>query len=144
MAICLSERDLRRIEQDLMKKLGEGERKTGHGIPKGVRIDVWEKYVGKNEYEGKCYVCDESINITNFEVGHNKAVAKGGSDRIENLRPICRKCNSSKGTMSIEVYKRKHYPMSKRKQTARKTRRKRRKTSLERLTEQIKKHTLGS
>jgi hypothetical protein len=61
MAICLTERDLRRIEQDLMKKLGEGERKTGHGVPKGVRIDVWEKYVGKNKYEGKCYVCDERL-----------------------------------------------------------------------------------
>ena len=70
---------------------------------------VWAKYIGANKAEGKCYVCKRTIHVTSFEVGHNKAVAKGGSDRITNLRPICRGCNLAMGTMSIEAFKSKHF-----------------------------------
>lgn len=63
--------------------------------------------------EGKRYVCNRTIHIIDFEVGHNKAVSKGGSDRITNLRPISRSCNRAMGTMSIEVYKRKYFSKSK-------------------------------
>jgi|GEM_PF-2702574 len=78
-------------------------------IPKGVRDSVWKMYAGVDKTEGKCYVCGTTITVFNFDVGHNKAKAKGGSDKIDNLRPICRSCNSSMGTMSIETYKAKHY-----------------------------------
>lgn len=40
-----------------------------------------------------------------FQVGHNKAVAKGGNDNISNLRPICGPCNRGMGTKSIEKYR---------------------------------------
>ena len=125
------------------------ERKTRRNIPKGVRLDVWNKYVGKDKLEGKCHVCDMTIRITNFEVGHNKAVVKGGSDKITNLRPICRKCNLSMGTMSIEVYKRKYYSKPKKKLTTKKaekkyTKRKRSKTPSEKLLEKARKDFLGS
>jgi hypothetical protein len=40
-----------------------------------------------------------------FQVGHNKAVAKGGNNNISNLRPICGPCNRGMGTMSIEKYR---------------------------------------
>jgi 5-methylcytosine-specific restriction endonuclease McrA len=77
-------------------------------IPKAVRFAVWDKYVGRNT-SGKCYVCRRPIQYFDFDVGHNKAVAKGGSDNIDNLRPICRVCNEAMGTMSIQDYKRKYY-----------------------------------
>ena len=82
-------------------------------IPKGVKNSVWAKYIGANRAEGKCYVCKRTIHITDFDIGHNKAVSKGGSDKITNLRPICRDCNNSMGTTSIETYKKRYFSKSK-------------------------------
>jgi len=84
--------------------------KKRHKIPQAVREQVWDLYIGRGKMEGKCY-CDgwRTINYREFEVGHNKAVAKDGKDHISNLRPICGKCNRSMGTMSIEQYKKKYY-----------------------------------
>ena len=78
-------------------------------IPASVRNSVWNMYIGQDKAEGKCYVCKRTIHIQEFEVGHNKAKAKGGTDSISNLKPICRGCNSSMGTTSIEVYKKRHF-----------------------------------
>ena len=78
-------------------------------IPKAVKNSVWAKYIGANKAEGACYVCKRTIHITDFDVGHNKARSKGGSDNISNLRPICRTCNTSMGTQSIESFKAKHF-----------------------------------
>ncbi len=93
-------------------------------IPKSVKIKVWEKYFGLNTAVGKCYVCGRPIHITDFEVGHNKAVSRGGSDRISNLRPICATCNRSMGTMSIEAYKRKYFGGTKKQKMTRKRKKK--------------------
>ena len=76
--------------------------------PKAVRETVWRKYFG-NKMNGKCYVCGKPIYFTDFEVGHNKARAKGGTSNINNLRPICRTCNRSMGTMNIETFKRRYF-----------------------------------
>ena len=128
------------LEEIVWGKKGRTRRK----IPKGVKEDVWAKYIGKDKVEGKCYVCKKPIRITNFEIGHNKAVSKGGSDRITNLRPICRKCNLSMGTMSIEDYKRKYYSKTKREKKTKKRRKKRKaKTPLERYAEKVEKFAFG-
>jgi hypothetical protein len=78
-------------------------------IPKSVKDSVWKKYFGANQPYGKCHVCEKTIHIQDFDIGHNKAVAKGGTDNINNLRPICRTCNNSMKTMSIETFKKKYY-----------------------------------
>jgi hypothetical protein len=78
-------------------------------IPKAVKDATWKKYMGYKT-EGKCYCCKmETINVFNFEVGHNKARSKSGSDDIENLRPICKGCNTSMRTQSIENFRAKHF-----------------------------------
>jgi len=82
-------------------------------IPKAIKERVWAKYIGMNKPEGRCYACERPIHFTNFEVGHNRARSKGGSDNITNLRPICRSCNRSMGTMSIENFKRKYFSKKK-------------------------------
>jgi len=74
-------------------------------IPKAKRDRVWNKYIGVDEPAGKCYACNKPIHYQEFEVGHNRALAKGGSDEISNLRPICHKCNKDMLTMSIETFK---------------------------------------
>lgn len=77
-------------------------------IDKNIRNVIWQKY-NKNSLSGKCYVCKRPITHDYFEVGHNKAVSKGGKDNITNLRPICSNCNRAMGTMAIEQYKAKYF-----------------------------------
>ena len=83
-------------------------KKTRKKIDKNIRNIVWRKY-NKTGLVGKCYVCKREITYDNFDIGHNKAVAKGGSDNINNLRTICRSCNSAMGTKSIEAYRKKYF-----------------------------------
>ena len=74
-------------------------------IDKNTRDAVWIRYM-KGKAVGKCYCCRvRPIHFTDFQVGHNKSVARGGKDNITNLRPICRPCNTGMGTMSIERYR---------------------------------------
>lgn len=78
-------------------------------LPKALTDAVWVKYMG-NKPEGKCFCCKiRPIHFTQFEVGHVKAVAKGGSDDITNLRPICSSCNRSEGTMSMTEFSQKYF-----------------------------------
>lgn len=67
-------------------------------VPKALREQVWLNYVGK-KFERKCLVtwCENDISVFNFEVGHNIPESKGGTLDIDNLRPICSKCNRSMG-----------------------------------------------
>jgi 5-methylcytosine-specific restriction endonuclease McrA len=74
-------------------------------IPKSLRIKVWETYIG-DKLKGNCYCCDRPcISCMDFEVGHVNAVANGGKNNIENLRPICGVCNKSMGTQNLEEFK---------------------------------------
>ena len=74
-------------------------------ITKSLKTAVWDRYIEATNAEGKCYVCKRTIHITDFDCGHNKARAKGGTNNISNLRPICRQCNLSMRTKSIEAFK---------------------------------------
>jgi len=85
-------------------------------IDKNVKAAIWKIYNG-NIIEGKCYVCGELITITNFDAGHNIAVANGGDDNITNLRPLCRSCNGSMGIMDIEDYKNRYFKIKIKKET---------------------------
>ena len=98
---------------------GENSGKSKRPIDKNLRMTVWKKYFGL-KFEGKCYVCKRTIHIDHFQVGHNKARAKGGKDNISNLRPICGPCNRSMGTISIENYKKKYFAKPKKKTTTKK------------------------
>jgi len=109
---------------------GIKEKPTRKKIPKAVREQVWDKYIGATKRVGKCYCCKwRPITDSDFEVGHNKAVAKGGKDNISNLRPICRPCNSSMGTMSIEQYRKKFHAKPEKKVRKPKRKAKKKKTT---------------
>jgi hypothetical protein len=79
-------------------------------IPQKVRHDVWENFFGKDYNEHNCPICNLTlISIIKFEVGHIISVANGGDNNIENLKPICEKCNRSMGIKNMEEYKKKYY-----------------------------------
>lgn len=83
----------------------EGRRKN---IPKSVKKDLWVRNFGK-KYKGNCFVCSKIIDTHNFEAGHIKSVFKGGSDNINNLKPICMSCNRSMSSMNLYDFKNKYY-----------------------------------
>lgn len=77
-------------------------------MPKNVRMDVWSKFMGK-VWEGDCVVCGRVIDCTEFHVGHVVAHARGGTDHVDNLRPICAPCNTSMGTQDLDEYRKMYY-----------------------------------
>ena len=65
-------------------------------IPKALREQVWIQYYGR-VFHNKCPTswCQNRINAFDFQVGHNVPESKGGSTTIDNLIPICGRCNLS-------------------------------------------------
>ena len=75
-------------------------------IPKALREQVWLINIGK-QYETKCLIkwCQNKMNVFDFHVGHNVPESKGGATNIDNLKPICSRCNSSmSNNYSIEEW----------------------------------------
>ena len=70
-------------------------------IPKKVKEEVWVSNIGKY-YQSKCYIkwCSNNMNVFNFHVGHDIPESKGGTDNINNLKPICDRCNLSMGNQN--------------------------------------------
>jgi 5-methylcytosine-specific restriction endonuclease McrA len=77
-------------------------------LPKIIKSLTWDKYIGKERGIGPCYVCAKDIDSKHFELGHIQAKAKGGSDEIDNLRPICSLCNKSIGTKNMDEFKKEY------------------------------------
>jgi 5-methylcytosine-specific restriction endonuclease McrA len=76
-------------------------------IPLAMREQVWLVYLGDRAFKHKCHVkwCENIITPFTFEVGHNVPESKGGATSLDNLRPICSKCNKSMGdSFTIEEF----------------------------------------
>ena len=67
-------------------------------IPKALRESVWISHCGK-VFERPCLTswCQNRINAFNFQAGHNIPESRGGTMAIDNLLPICSRCNLSMG-----------------------------------------------
>jgi 5-methylcytosine-specific restriction endonuclease McrA len=78
------------------KKSKNKRKKSKERIPKAIREQTWLKCFGK-KYEHKCYIswCDNVISVFDFHVGHDKPESKGGKLSVDNLKPICARCNLS-------------------------------------------------
>lgn len=73
-------------------------------IPKALRDKVFSTYCSSYD-NATCMVgCGEKITPFNFECGHVISVANGGGNTIENLRPICSRCNRSMGTENMDEF----------------------------------------
>jgi len=67
-------------------------------IPQALREQVWLNTAGK-VFETKCKTkwCKNRITVFDFQCGHNIPESKGGITTLDNLFPICARCNSSMG-----------------------------------------------
>ena len=65
---------------------------------------VWEKDFKETE-KGICKVCNEiEISIHTFQCGHIISHKNGGKTTIENLKPICIKCNNKMSSTNLYEY----------------------------------------
>jgi len=81
-------------------------------IPKALAEQVWITVIGYR-FEGKCPVtwCKNTINVFDYECGHNIPESKGGKMTLDNLVPICGRCNRSMGDRyTIDEWTRKFAP----------------------------------
>jgi hypothetical protein len=67
-------------------------------ISKALREQVWIKHAGR-VFECKCPTdwCQNMICVFDFESGHDIPESKGGQTSVENLFPICSRCNKGMG-----------------------------------------------
>ncbi len=93
----LEEESRRKILERKSASISEGSSSsTPHkrkAIPKKVRTDVWDALY--KTIEGLCHCCGTTITVHNFHCGHILAQCKGGTDTLDNLRPLCASCNTS-------------------------------------------------
>ena len=79
-------------------------------IPKAVREQLWLRDVGK-VFESKCMTswCKNKMTLFDYQCGHNIPESKGGKTALENLVPICSRCNlSMSNNFTFEEWNSKH------------------------------------
>ena len=73
-------------------------------IPICVKNTLWSLYF-ENNIQGNCLCCKiEVITRNNFDCGHIISEKNGGKIELENLKPICRSCNSSMGINNMNDF----------------------------------------
>ena len=81
-------------------------KKSKQKISKVLKMQVWDKYVGKSVASILCPNCNIiEIRMDAFEAGHVQPESKGGLATVENLRPICGTCNKSIGSKLMDTTK---------------------------------------
>jgi len=84
------------------------ERKTKEKIPASVKNTLWSLHF-LNSLQGNCQCCKtEIISKNNFDCGHIISEKEGGKVELDNLKPICRSCNSSMGITNMNDYMKKY------------------------------------
>lgn len=78
------------------KKKNKKKKYKKQNIPKAIREQCWIQSFGEI-FNHSCYInwCENEINVFDFHVGHDKPESKGGTLDINNLKPICARCNLS-------------------------------------------------
>lgn len=77
------------------RKDRKGDRSKRKPIPQSLKTKVFES----NKY--RCIGCDGYQELT---IDHKTPISRGGSDEFSNLQTLCRTCNTSKGTKTMEEW----------------------------------------
>jgi hypothetical protein len=103
-------KDLRKeYSKKIKDSMPQKESLSRKSIPKIIRNQVWDTYIGKDKGIGKCYCCSKEIDSKHFECGHIKSFATGGTDTVDNLRAICSLCNKSIGSQNMDEFNEKYF-----------------------------------
>ena len=85
-----------------------GRKKKKRKISKTLKDLLWTQWVGETKATAPCYCCQErgshTIYMRSFEAAHILAVANGGDDSVENMRPSCGRCNRGTATKSMDEF----------------------------------------
>lgn len=54
------------------------------------------------DFDDHCLCCLKKLERKELSIDHVVPISKGGSDGIENLQPLCRRCNVRKGVFTID------------------------------------------
>ena len=82
-------------------------------ISAALRDQVWLQHNGR-VFEAKCATtwCENKISVFDFQCGHDVPESKGGPTDINNLFPICPKCNLSMGNQyTLKEWSALHIPV---------------------------------
>ena len=80
-----------------------GPAKRGN-ISKALRSAVFGRYQLSFD-QAYCYVgCGGKLDPFNFECGHVSSCKEGGETTLDNLRPICERCNRSMGAKNMYLF----------------------------------------
>ena len=58
-------------------------------------LQQWEEI--KDKYHRCCAICKRHESERKLTMDHILAISVGGSNSIDNIQPLCKSCNSSKG-----------------------------------------------
>jgi 5-methylcytosine-specific restriction endonuclease McrA len=98
------------VQQILEEKKKSKEPVKRPNVPKVLKTQVWDRYIGSEKGKAPCVCCGiNEIDKAAFQAGHVIPWSKGGPTTIENLRPICTPCNNSMGTTNMADFAMKHY-----------------------------------
>jgi 5-methylcytosine-specific restriction protein A len=68
----------------------------------GRRPPEWMKQIVLDAYEGKCSGCRLTLTPDQVTFDHIVPVSDGGETDMENLQPMCQRCNQEKKNLTVE------------------------------------------
>ena len=101
------------VREETGNVLSDQSRQFRKTIPKRIKNQVWNHYIGKDKGIALCCVCrQKEIEKDEFTCGHVKSDNDGGTLKISNLRPICTACNTSMNSTHMRTYMNEFYPQN--------------------------------
>jgi 5-methylcytosine-specific restriction endonuclease McrA len=61
-------------------------------LPENMRLAIYA------EYDFKCAICFVDLKLVKPHIDHKIPISKGGADSLDNLQPLCERCNLKKGS----------------------------------------------
>lgn len=84
-------------------------------ISKVVKDMTWDTYIGSEFKKAKCFCCkdvDINFGIGGWECGHVISEKNKGETCVDNLRPICSRCNKGMGIKNMHDFKKELFGMN--------------------------------
>lgn len=102
-------------EVDMLRNqlsVGSRTNQPSRNIPDATKTTIWENLF-QVTLRQKCPCCNlHEISPYAVEWGHIVSVKDGGTTAIDNIIPICVRCNRNMGTQNLLTWTQQHYPES--------------------------------